>query len=75
MGGRLFCLLFGIIGIPFMLSVLADVGAIFAGIIQLAWGNNKDRLRLIAEKLHIINPRYYISILVSMATNMANMFL
>lgn len=56
-GGRLFCLLFGIIGIPFMLSVLADVGGIFAGILQLAWGNNKDRLRLIAEKLHIINPR------------------
>ena len=59
-GGRLFCLLFGIIGIPFMLSVLADVGGIFAGILQLAWGNNKDRIRLIAEKLHIISPRYYL---------------
>jgi len=56
-GGRLFCLLFGIIGIPFMLSVLADVGGIFAGILQLAWGNNKETVKLLAEKLHIISPR------------------
>jgi len=57
LGGRFFCLLFGIIGIPFMLSVLADVGGIFAGILQLAWGNNKDRLKLLAEKLHLISAR------------------
>ena len=33
--GRLFCLLFGIIGIPFMLCVLADVGGIMAGLLQV----------------------------------------
>ena len=28
MGGRIFCLFFAIIGIPFTLTVLADVGAV-----------------------------------------------
>ena len=35
-GGRLFCLFFGIIGIPFMLSVLADVGGIMAELLQVS---------------------------------------
>ena len=39
-----------------MLSVLADVGGIFAGILQLAWDKNKTRLILIARKLHLIKP-------------------
>ena len=56
--GRFFCLFFGIIGIPFMLSVLADVGGIFAGILQLAWDKNKTRLILIARKLHLLKPGY-----------------
>ena len=34
-GGRVFCLLFGIVGIPFMLSVLADVGGLLAGVMQV----------------------------------------
>merc|ERR1719239_909810 len=46
-GGRLFCLFFGIVGIPLMLSVLADVGGLMAGILQVTWGNNKDRLRML----------------------------
>ena len=29
-GGRFFCLIFGIIGIPFMLSVLANIGSLMA---------------------------------------------
>ena len=53
--GRFFCLFFGIIGIPFMLSVLADVGGIFAGILQLAWDKNKTRLLLLARKLHFVS--------------------
>ena len=53
--GRFFCLFFGIIGIPFMLSVLADVGGIFAGILQLAWDKNKTRLLLLARKLHLVS--------------------
>ena len=56
--GRFFCLFFGIIGIPLMLSVLADVGGIFAGILQLAWDKNKTRLTLIARKLHLLKPGY-----------------
>ena len=53
--GRFFCLLFGIIGIPFMLSVLADVGGIFAGILQLGWEKNKTRLVMLARKLHLVS--------------------
>ena len=44
-------------GIPLMLSVLADVGGIFAGLLQLTWGRNKTRVRQLAEKLHIISQR------------------
>ena len=44
-------------GIPLMLSVLADVGGIFAGLLQLTWGRNKTRVRQLAEKLHIIGQR------------------
>ena len=41
-----------------MLSVLADVGGIFAGILQLAWDKNKTRLSMIAKKLHLLKPGY-----------------
>ena len=52
--GRLFCLIFGIVGIPFMLSVLADVGGVFAGFLQVAWENSKKRLqRYFVEKLDL----------------------
>ena len=74
-------------GIPLMLSVLADVGGVMAGILQVVahyhhggrghlnqqdhrhhnwhdqmfhqvtWGNNKDRLRMLAEKFRILSPR------------------
>ena len=56
--GRMFCLLFGIIGIPFMLSVLADVGGLMAEGIEYAWLSNKDRIKMIAEKLKLSKPRY-----------------
>ena len=56
-GGRLFCLIFGIIGIPFMLSVLADVGGLMAEGIEYAWMVNKDRIRCVAEKLRLRKPR------------------
>ena len=54
----MFCLGFGIIGIPFMLSVLADVGGLMAEGIEYAWLTNKNRIKLIAEKLKLIKPRY-----------------
>ena len=59
-GGRLFCLIFGIIGIPFMLSVLADVGGLMAEGIQYAWETNKHTLRHWAEKLKLVEPRFNI---------------
>jgi len=55
--GRIFCLLFGIIGIPFMLSVLADVGSLMAEGLEVAWKTNKKRLVKIAQKLHIIKTK------------------
>ena len=42
--GRLFCLLFGIIGIPFTLSVVADVGGIFATMVSKMWDKHGDKL-------------------------------
>ena len=40
--GRMFCLGFGIIGIPFMLSVLADVGGLMAEGIEYTWMLHKE---------------------------------
>jgi len=56
-GGRLFCLLFGIIGIPLMLSVLADVGGLMAGGLEMAWESNKERVIRMAEKMHIVKQK------------------
>ena len=33
-GGRAFCILFAMIGIPFTLTVLADIGQIFATLVS-----------------------------------------
>lgn len=49
--GRLFCLLFGIIGIPFTLSVVADVGGILATLVSKLWDTRGHRLRRAAERL------------------------
>ena len=54
-GGRLFCLIFGIIGIPLMLSVLADVGGLMAEGLEVAWEKNKERVIKLAEKMHIVS--------------------
>ena len=53
----MFCLIFGMVGIPFMLSVLADVGGLMAEGIEYTWRANKERLRQTAEKLCIIKRR------------------
>ena len=50
-------MIFGMVGIPFMLSVLADVGGLMAEGIEYTWLSNRDRLRLLAEKLHISKQR------------------
>ena len=44
-GGRMFCLLFGIIGIPFMLSVLANIGGLMAEGLEYIWSANKIRIK------------------------------
>ena len=41
-----------------MLSVLADVGGLMAGGLELAWESNKKRVIMVAEKLHIVKQRY-----------------
>ncbi len=46
--GRVFCILFAIVGIPFTLSVIADVGQIFATFMTAFWKRYK----------HIIKPIY-----------------
>jgi len=37
--------------------VLADVGSILAGALELAWTKNKERLTRLAEKLHIVSKK------------------
>lgn len=47
--GRAFSILFAIIGIPFTLSVIADVGQIFATIVSTIWAKLKPILMPIME--------------------------
>lgn len=48
--GRLFCMLFAIIGIPFTLSVVADVGQLFATLLSTIWDKYKDKIQPIIDK-------------------------
>ena len=47
--GRAFCILFAIVGIPFTLSVIADVGQIFATIVSTIWAKLKPILTPIMD--------------------------
>ena len=58
--GRLFCLFFGIIGIPLTLTVLADVGGVMAGSLEKLWSSNKLRLRRLGEKFELVPQRLYL---------------
>ena len=49
--GRVFCILYAIVGIPFTLSVIADVGQIFATLISTLWTKYKHLLEPIKEKI------------------------
>ncbi len=49
--GRAFCILFAIIGIPFTLSVIADVGAIFATLVSTVWAKIKPIIMPIVDKV------------------------
>ena len=52
--GRLFCIIFAIIGIPFTLSVLADLGQILATIISKVWQQYKEKVKPVLEKYKIL---------------------
>ena len=49
--GRVFCILFAIVGIPFTLSVIADVGQIFATLLSTLWGKYKHLIEPIKQKM------------------------
>ena len=53
--GRVFCVLFAIIGIPFTLSVIADIGQILATIISKLWDHYKLNIKPQLEKHNIIH--------------------
>jgi len=52
--GRLFCIFFAIIGIPFTLSVLTDLGQILATIISKVWKQYTQKIKPLLEKYKII---------------------
>ena len=52
--GRLFCILLAIIGIPFTLSVIADIGQILATIISKLWDQYKFKIKPLLEKHNIL---------------------
>ena len=49
--GRLFCLLFGIIGIPFTLSVIADVGGLFATLVTNIWKKHRSKVSTVIAQI------------------------
>ena len=49
--GRLFCIFFAIVGIPFTLSVIADMGQIIATLMTTIWDKYKQRLQPFLEKI------------------------
>ena len=49
--GRLFCIFFAIVGIPFTLSVIADMGQIIATLMTTIWDKYKQRLAPFLEKI------------------------
>lgn len=49
--GRVFCILFAIVGIPFTLSVIADVGQIFATLLSTLWNRYKHLIEPLKEKI------------------------
>ena len=52
--GRLFCILFAIVGIPFTLSVIADIGQILATIISKVWEQYKQKIKPLLQKHKIL---------------------
>ena len=55
--GRFFCIIFAIIGIPFTLSVMADIGQILATIISKLCEQYNEKIKPILEKKNIIKKQ------------------
>ena len=53
----MFCLIFGIIGIPLMLSVLANIGSLMAEGLEYLWSSNKHRIRKLGQILRIVKTK------------------
>ena len=49
--GRVFCIFFAIIGIPFFLSVISDMGQIIATLMTTVWEKYKQKILPFIEKL------------------------
>ena len=49
--GRIFCIFFAIIGIPFFLSVISDMGQIIATLMTTVWDKYKQKIHPFIEKL------------------------
>ena len=55
--GRLFCIAFAIVGVPFTLSVIADVGQIFATIVSKVCKKYKEDVKPVLVKYNIVNQK------------------
>ena len=56
-GGRVFCILFAIIGIPFTLSVIADVGQITATVVSAMWAKAKPVVGPMVQKCKYVRTQ------------------
>ena len=52
--GRVFCIFFAIVGVPFTLSVIADVGQILATIVSNICSKYRDNIKPVLIKYNII---------------------
>ena len=55
--GRIFCVVFAIVGVPFTLSVIADVGQILATIVNKLARNYRDNIKPVLIKYNILRQR------------------
>ena len=55
--GRVFCILFAIVGIPFTLSVIADIGQIFATLVSAFWKRYKHIIQPFCKKVKLMFKR------------------
>ncbi|CAB4062512.1 KCNKN [Lepeophtheirus salmonis] len=57
--GRVFCILFAIVGIPFTLSVIADVGQLLATLLSVVWARIKPSIQPAIDYFRKIRDKYF----------------